>query len=298
METINIEVNTGVYTEITNFGEDKDLIFAGPLAYFKVIHSGWGIIDKPEQILVQAFDVFNNLKVNYVGTISLFTVGETGEIVWSSTGAGIFNDGGNGRDWATYKFDLSDGGQAVFYITDNIAETVDVDVRDRATQYDDDDFYDPLRFAAFDHFTIYHYEFGVIGFNNRVIIQAEDTANNPVYGITGNITISFDTGVTGEPSGLIAFTLGGGRGTLTEIETNLWVYNMAVTDGGIVTLFISDTMADTLDIEATDGIHVDDDTLAPFQYLKFGNFNYHYVAKNNPTPMSPYITPDAAATNI
>jgi hypothetical protein len=71
---------------------------------------------------------------------------------------------------------------------------------------------------------------------------------------------------------------------------------MVLADAGVATLSVNSTAPDSWDIEATDGWVRDDDS-AP-QYLDFVNNNYRFVRKNNPTPVSPYVTPGTAATNI
>ena len=301
METVNVEVESGFITEPDDISEDANMIFSGPLSHFVVIHDGWGMKNTPKNITVQAIDVYGTVKIDYKGLITLYTVGEKGEITWSTNGTGatgVFNDGGPGVNWATYEPGPGETGSMVFKIMDNSRDTIDVEVIDGRGYRDDEvyDIWDPLIFVDFDHFAVYHSPTALIGFDEKVTIKAEDNANNPVFGVSGNITISFDTSITGPPSGSISFSIANGFGTLISLGSNKWVYDMSLLDNGVAEFIISDDTGDTIDIKATDGSH-NDNNIAP-RYLVFMSHIYHYVSKNNATPLSPYVTPDDAANDI
>ena len=127
VETINISVSGGGKTDDNT--EGNLVVGAGALDHFIIAHDGLAVAGIADAVTVTAYDVYNNIKRNYTGTITLDTGGTATAINWSvSSGLGVFSDGGASVDTATYTFVGADNGAAVFMITDTKAETIDIDV--------------------------------------------------------------------------------------------------------------------------------------------------------------------------
>ena len=290
METVNFDVRAGSLVESTN--SDAEIIFTGPLSHFEVIHDGYALVGLPEIITIQAIDVFNNVKIDYNGTVTLYAAWASGNIKWTNDVTNInYTNLGGGK----IVVEFVETGFMKFMIIDDVAESVDIEAKD-TEGFQDNDFFDPLRFIEFDHFAVYHDGAAIVSWDEPLAIVAEDAANNPVYGVSGAITISFDTNVTGPVFGAISLSLIKGAGTFSALGNNRWIYNMVPSDGGIVSLMIKDSAGDQVDIEA-DMLGFSDNDRAP-QILTFANLIYHYVRKNNPSPVPPYVFPADAATNI
>ena len=299
METVNIRISGPDFLK-EGVDEDDNLIFTGPLSHFNVWHDGWGVIDVPETIIVQAIDVYNNAKVNFEGIVSLYVLGESspGDISWQVVRTnGTFVDGGAGVDWAKCEFRLSESGLMIFTIVDVTKETVDVEASTVDGNYNDDDAFDPLIFVDIHHFAVYHDGEGLLNFSEKMAIRAEDVLNQPVFGYTGLITISIDTNNVTAPAGTIGIAKKSGAGILTSLGNYRWTYQMMFSDNATVTLSIIDNMMDTIDVEVTDGANVDNDRTP--QYMIFAGHKYHYVKKNNAiNAQKPYETALKAATSI
>jgi len=120
---------------------DKVFIMPNQIAYFEIIHDGIGTVNVYEKLTIIARDIYDDIVFNYTGTISLFTRGETGEIIWtnSSSSYGTFIDGGIGKDWAKYTFSLADNGIVTLFIKDNTSESVDPEAISIVGSYTDND---------------------------------------------------------------------------------------------------------------------------------------------------------------
>ena len=118
-----------------------------------------------------------------------------------------------------------------------------------------------------DHFKIIHDGEGVVGIPERIIVKAMDKTNNIISNYTGIITLY----TKGGNKETISWSNISGRGEFQDLGagTDRAIYKFVLKDKGIVTLAIKDTTAESLNIEATDGIAKDDDTegILEFKYV-------------------------------
>jgi hypothetical protein len=239
---------------------------------------------------VTAIDAFGNVKLDYEGRVTILVTDSAGSYKWSLAQTNSTFKTNKGR--LVCDFRQSDTGILRFRLIDYTVETIGIDVFTPDRAYSDDGAHNPLRVIDFNHFEVIHDGSALMRFNEPVMIQAADASGNPVYGVNGNITISFAS----PAAGAINLTLTSGNGFFTNFAPNKWVYRMAVSDGGVATFNIWDDTTESVDIEATDGLHLDND-VAP-RWLKFSTHLYHFVDKGNAGATAPFATPATAATDI
>ncbi|MDH5432499.1 MAG: hypothetical protein OEY19_01015, partial [Gammaproteobacteria bacterium] len=111
------------------------LINAGPSA-IKILHDGSGINCLAEAVTVRLLNNTGGLFTGFTGAINLST--STGNGDWSLlTGSGVLTTGAADSGSATYTFNLTDGGEVVFQLSDTHQESVNIAVTD-GNIFDDD----------------------------------------------------------------------------------------------------------------------------------------------------------------
>jgi hypothetical protein len=292
METVSVKLRSDDgLSEIAS--ENPNLVVTGPLSHFIISHDGIGVKNRWKKISIQPIDPFGNVKLDYEGAVTVWSPNTIGNLQWKaeSTNSTFATNGGG----FTFTFRKSDLGIFEFSLKDNTVETLDIDAHTTIGNYHDQE---PnfLRIIDFSHFVIQHDGSALLNEPEKIVIKAVDSSNKTVPGINGNITISLVTN-TIKAKGNIFLNNISGTGLLTNLSPRKWVYHMTVADAGTVTLSIIDNTVDTLDLKASDGVATDNDW--PYQYLVFNTHLYHFVKKTPPyNPISPYITPETAATNI
>jgi len=227
-------------------------VAAGAINKFIVSHDNSASAGAPEAVSVTAYDVYDNIKTNYLGTITLDTDGTASAITWAlSSGQGSFVDGGAGVDTATYTYVSGDSGTAAFTITDTAAETIDIDVSGSGKFDDDSEGNLVVTAGGLHHFLIAHDGTAEAGTPEDIAIYAKDISNNTLADYEGQITVdtngSADKITWANSSGGGAFADGG-----ASVDTATYTYVLG--DSGVVTLTLSDTKTETINISvAGDG---------------------------------------------
>ncbi|RLJ07139.1 MAG: hypothetical protein DRP16_04040, partial [Candidatus Aenigmatarchaeota archaeon] len=228
--------------------------------HFKITHDGQGLINVAEDVTITAKTQGGNTVTDYTGTITLSTLGESGEVSWSlKSGSGTFTDGGASSDTATYTFDSADHGEVVVQVTDTAADTLDIEVTDAT--YNDDDTEGNLVISSYalDHFVITHDNSATAGVAETITITAIDTQGQTKTDYVGTITL--DT--NGDPDS-ISWSLQSGRGIFSDggggSDTAIYTFN--INDNGQASFSFTDTKKETVDIDCYDGSIYDDDTEA------------------------------------
>ena len=135
-------------------------------------------------------------------------------ITWSlTTGGGTFVDGGASVDTATYTYINADNGVAVFGITANAAESLNISTTAGANTDNDTEGNLVVAPAGLDHFVIAHDNAASAGVAENITVTAKDAFENTVSNYTGTITLDTD-------------------GTATTIEWGLFTGFGTFLDGG------------------------------------------------------------------
>ncbi len=123
----------------------------------------------------------------------------------------------------------------------------------------------PCAAAGVDHFTLSHDNAGINCRPENVVLRAEDASGNPVTDYTGSVDLSTTTS-NGD------WAIGTGNGSLSDGggDDGSATYTFAGGDDGEVTLAFSNTHAETLNIDATDGTASDDDTEGDITFRPWG----------------------------
>ncbi|MFH1459663.1 MAG: PQQ-binding-like beta-propeller repeat protein [Candidatus Omnitrophota bacterium] len=276
VESINISV-TGD-GKLDDNTEGNLSVGAGTINKFVVTHDGNAQAGSAESVIITAYDIYNNIKTNYTGTITLDTNGTANSITWAlSSGLGSFNDGGVYLDTATYGFVSADNGTAEFTITDTKAEIIDIDVSGNGKFDDDTEGNLIIAPSGLDHFFISHDGNAQAGVSENIIIQAQDYYDNIQTDYTGQITV--DTNGT---ETAITWALITGSGTFNDhgVSIDTATYTFAPGDNGAVTLSINDTKAEDVNISVSGDSKFDDDTEGNLT-VKPNVLNYFIVAHDN-----------------
>ncbi|MBU1087073.1 MAG: PQQ-binding-like beta-propeller repeat protein [Candidatus Omnitrophica bacterium] len=254
LENLNISVSGDLKID----DDTEGLLSVGPglIDHFSITHDGFALQNAPENIMVDAYDAFGNQKTDYVGMIILDT-SSTGEITWATSGAGIFNDNGIGNDTAVYTFDLGDNGSALFTMTDDTAETINLSVTGDSKSDDDNEGELEVVAAGFHHFKITHDGNAVANVPEHITITAKDVSDVTVSNYVGTMTI--DTNGT---ASAINWTLNAGSGVFNDdgaaVDTATYTFNPV--DNGVVILDITNTQTETLNIAVSGSGKIDDNT--------------------------------------
>jgi hypothetical protein len=255
-DTLDIEA-----TDATHNDDDTEgnlVVSTTALGWFVISHDNSAVAGIPETVTITAKDTSGITKTDYAGTISLDTDGTPGTITWAlSSGSGIFSDGGASLDTATYSFHDNDNGVAVFTIKDTKVETINISVADGGITDDDTEGNLAIGPGAIDHFVISHDGTATAGAADNITVTAYDAYNNIKTNYTGTITL--DTNGTATA---ITWALVTGSGSFVDggagVDTATYAY--VVSDNGVVTLSITDTKTEGIDIDASGDTKTDDDT--------------------------------------
>ena len=256
VETVDIDCADG--TDTDDDSESNMVVGPGVLDNFDVIHDNAATAGVAEQVTIQAYDAYKNIKVNYTGTITLDTDGSTNDIAWAlDMGNGFFNDGGAGVDTATYTFNGSDDVESVFTITDDKAESIDIDVSGDGESDLDEEGNLVVGANAINYFVVDHDGAADAGISENVGVTAYDQYGNIKDDYTG--TIILDTNGT---TTTISWALISGNGLFNDggasVDTATYTFNSA--DSGTAIFSARDTTAETFDIDISGDGQTDDDT--------------------------------------
>ncbi|RLA71249.1 MAG: hypothetical protein DRG30_08655, partial [Epsilonproteobacteria bacterium] len=228
------------------------------LDHFVISHDGSATAGTDESITITAVDTLGQTKTDYTGTITLDTNGNPNSITWFlSSGNGTFTDGGPSSDTATYTFSASDNGVVVLNINDTTAETINISVTGDGKTDDDSEGNLVVGPAALDKFTVYHDGQALVGVAEYITIKVWDIYGNQKTDYTGTITI--DT--SGTPDS-ISWALQSGNGTFTDggASSDTCTYTYSESDSGVVTLKLTDSTEETIDIDVSGDGKTDDDS--------------------------------------
>ncbi|MCP4650974.1 MAG: PQQ-binding-like beta-propeller repeat protein [PVC group bacterium] len=226
--------------------------------HFRVEHDGSGLINVAELLTITAVTQGGNTAIDYTGTITVSTQGETAQISWDvNTGTNAINDGGAGNDSATYLFDAADNGVVVLEMISTAPDTLDIEVDD--TTYTDDDTEGNIVISSYalDHFVISHDNSGEAGVGENVTVTAINTESQTKTDYVGTITL--DTTGT---STAIGWSLSSGNGIFNDGggASDTATYNFNINDNGVATFIFTGTKVETLDIDVADGAETDDES--------------------------------------
>jgi len=255
-ETINISVSGEGQTDENTEGDI--IINPAGLHHFKIVHDGGGVAGVADTVTVTAEDANGTVVDNYTGQITMDTTGTATTIVWAKTiGNGAFADGGPSADTATYTYVGTDNGVVVLTITDNKVETIDIDVAGGGKTDDGTEGTMTIGPGAIDHFVLTHDGVAVAGVADNVTVRAEDAYNNVKTNYTGQITMDTDGTAT-----TIVWAKVTGNGTFLDggASVDTAAYTFTGSDNGQVTLSLSDTVAETLNISSTGDTKTDNDS--------------------------------------
>lgn len=133
--TIQSNMSEGVIERLTS-NYFAVISASNVLEYFTIIHDGMGTVNIPEQVVITAYDIYDNIITNYSGDITLTTTG-AGNISW------ISNSGNQGQltnlsvNTAVYNFSVNDNGVVTLSIVDDTVESLNIAVFDSG-KYDED----------------------------------------------------------------------------------------------------------------------------------------------------------------
>ncbi len=256
LESLDISVSGDSKTD--DGTEGMLLVGAGALDKFIVSHDGNAVAGIPEAVGITAYDIYGNIKTNYTGTVTMDTSGTPTAVTWANvSGLGVFTDNGSASDTATYTFVGADNGTAAFTLSDTKAESIDIDISGSGKFDDDSEGSLAIAAAGLDHFKILHDGSAAAGTPEDITITASDSYGNAMNGYTG--TIALDTNGT---AASITWANSSGQGVFTDggagVDTAAYTY--AAGDNGIVTLTISDTTAEALNISVSGDGKFDNDS--------------------------------------
>ncbi|MFH1062907.1 MAG: PQQ-binding-like beta-propeller repeat protein [Candidatus Omnitrophota bacterium] len=234
------------------------VVGAGALDKFIISHDAAAYAGIGELITVKAYDIYANIKTNYIGTITIDTNGSATSIAWAlDSGLGVLNDGGASVDTATYNFVAGDNGLVVLMFTDTFAESVDIDISGSGKFDDDTEGNMVVSPSGLDHFKIVHDSSATAGIAENISIYAKDYYNNTQNDYSGTITLDTTGTVT-----TITWANVFGNGTFIDGGANAdtATYTYAPADNGVVSLSLNDTTAEILNISVSGDGKFDDDT--------------------------------------
>jgi len=256
-ETINISVSGD--SKVDDDTEGTLVINPGVLDHFTITHDGTNVVGTEEDMTVTAYDVNNNVKSDYTGTITLDTNGTATTITWSLvTGNGTFTDGGASVDTATYTYVGSDNGVTVINISNTSVETLNISISGDGKTDDDTEGNMQFEPVGVNYFVISHDNSALSSSAENITITVKDFNDDTVTDYTGTITVDTNT-IT--PAN-ITWALVTGDGTFTDggggVDTATYTYNTS--DIGVVVLSLTDTSEETINIATTGDGKSDDNT--------------------------------------
>ncbi|RLE45727.1 hypothetical protein DRJ25_05225, partial [Candidatus Woesearchaeota archaeon] len=255
-ETINISASGGGKTDDNT--EGNLIINPQGVHHFVITHDGEAVAGTPENITITVKDANNTTITDYTGTITVDTSGTPGTISWSLvSGSGTFTDGGAVVDTCTYTFVSQDSGVVTLSISDTQAETINISVSGDGKTDDDSEGDLVVTPASLDHFAISHDGSASAGVAEDITVTAKDTYGNTVSEYAGTITLDTDGTST-----TISWGLTSGNGTFTDggADTDTASYSFVSSDNGTVTVNLTDTTAESLNISVTGDGKSDDDS--------------------------------------
>ncbi|MFH1062908.1 MAG: DUF2341 domain-containing protein [Candidatus Omnitrophota bacterium] len=255
-ESINISASGDAKTDDNT--EGNLVIASGGIDHFLITHDAAAIAGIAENVTVTAKDAFNNTVSNYTGQINLDTNGTAAGISWQLlTGFGIFTDGGQGVDTATYTFNASDNSTATFALTSTTAESLNIAVTGDSKSDDNTEGNLVVSAAVLDHFLLAHDGAAQAGILDTITITAKDQYGNTKKNYTEQITLDTNGTVS-----TITWAKISGNGTFVDgglsVDTATYVYSLA--DDGVVVLSLQDTTLEQLNISVSGSGKTDDDT--------------------------------------
>ena len=255
-ETLNISVTGDSKTDDDTEG---DLVVSpASLDHFVISHDGNAEAGVPENVTITAKDVYANTVTDYTGTITVDTDGTPSSITWAKTsGNGTFTDGGAGSDTATYTYALSDNGVVVLNITDTTTESLNISVTGDSKTDDNTEGNLVVGAGSLDKFVISHDNSAVAGTSESVSVTAYDTYGNIKTNYTGTITL--DTNGTASSISW-ALVTGGGQFTDGGAGSDTATYDFVASDNGQASFNITNTKAESIDIDVSGSGKFDDDT--------------------------------------
>ncbi|RLI06546.1 hypothetical protein DRO22_00650, partial [Candidatus Bathyarchaeota archaeon] len=256
--TISVSGAKDLAGNVMNADTDDTFEIDTTVHHFVISHDGQAMVDTPENITITAKNITNCTVLDFAGQITVSTLNETGEIVWSlGSGNGTFTDGGAGSDTATYTFSTSDNGEVVLQLTDNIADTLDIEVTDGSHSDDDTEGNLVVSTTALGWFVISHDGGAIAGAPETITVTAKDTNGDPKTDYVG--TIILDTNGT---SSAVSWALSSGSGTFSDggANSDTASYTFHNNDNGVAVFSLTDTKAETINISVADGSITDDDT--------------------------------------
>ena len=228
------------------------------LDYFVITHDNAGVAGTAENVTITAINDQGATMESYTGTITIDTDGDENAISWSLvTGQGAFADGGGAADSATYTFHANDNGVVVLSVTDTVTETIEIEVSGDSRIDDDTEGTMTFSPAALDHFVIAHDTAATAGVADAVTVTAEDLYGNTKTDYTGTITLDTNGDVDA-----ITWALTAGSGSFTDggATSDTAIYTFVGGDNGVAGFTITNTKAETIDIDASGDGQSDDDT--------------------------------------
>lgn len=271
-ESINISVIGDGRTDDNSEGNFS--ISPAGINYFKITHDGIAVAGAADAVTVTAYDIYNNIKTDYTGQITLDTNGTASAISWSNTsGNGAFSDGGAAVDTAIYTYMLADNGVVVFGVTDTKKEVINIQVAGDAKNDDDSEGNLLVSPATIDHFVVLHDGAAIVGIADTINVTAYDAYNNIKDNYVGTITL--DTNGT---AAAITWAKISGGGVFIDggVAVDTATYTFVGADNGTATFSLNNTAAETINVSAQDGAYLDDNS-EPDMVVAAGSIDYFVV---------------------
>ena len=239
-----------------------------PIGHFDIVHDGAAIINDWENIAVAVKDTSDEIMGRYEGTITLYiATGPAGAVDWTNHpgNQGKFSNIGSGR--CLYIFSTNDNGVITLRVTDNTAESLDIEISEITGVTDSDISPQRLKFTEdLDHFEVVHNGIGFINIYKPIVISVKDSNNDIVPGFTGTVTLDLAPGFTGTINWKT--NIKGNNGILVDLGGGKATYEFIQADYGVVTLRIEDNMLESIDIEVRNVTGKTDNDMSP-QWLRF-----------------------------
>ncbi|MBU1044156.1 MAG: DUF2341 domain-containing protein [Candidatus Omnitrophica bacterium] len=256
LESLNISVSGSGKTD----NDSEGLLNVGPgiINHFSIIHDGFGLQNQAEEIIIKAYDAYNNIKTDYTGSIIVDTNGTANAITWAlNAGSGVFNDNGASVDTATYTFNLSDNGQVILSLTDTVSEIINISISGDTKTDDDNEGVLEIVAAGFHHFKITHDGNAIAGIAEQIMVTAKDASDVTITNYAGTITL--DTNGTATE---ISWALQSGTGAFNDngltVDTATYTFNLS--DNGTAVFTITNTQIQTINISVSGSGKTDDNT--------------------------------------
>jgi MSHA biogenesis protein MshQ len=212
--------------------------------HFSISHDGIGITNVEEDITIARHGNGHAINTTYTGAITISTSTAHGD--WALiSGNGSLVNSGNGD--ATYTFVGADNGQVTLGLTNSFAETLNINLTDGTISEDpaeDPDLIFTPPVPA--HFAISHDGSGITNVTENITITKHDTSHAVDTAYSGTVTISTSTAHGN-------WSLVSGNGSLVNSGNGDATYTFVGADNGQVILGLTNSFAETLNINLTDG---------------------------------------------